>query len=298
MRSVMVQLIADEVKKVSFAARETNCTKWNHKSGVVAPHPEAIKKAADIAPKWEGAYNDTHADKDDATRAAAGGLGKIDDGNGVSNKYREAKNQATNVEGCATQATVPMGKGNTRNEVTCTSCKKGYAFVMRFHKARTGRCRKYEHVSRMTTCRLGVNNYGSGPQDKNTGSTKVLLSRNIFSMGYLKGEDVRKHFWMDKPASFDPKKSASSLEAKNVVVLKPGISQRKATKGRWILRAGEHVTVTYVHSDGEINVRDAQGNEHRYFKAEDMALVSKGGKKAKKAAKKAKKKAKKAAKKA
>ena len=73
-----------------------------------------------------------------------------------------------------------------------------------------------------------------------------------------------------------PYPAGRTVAVSDVVMLKPGIAQREADDD-WILHAGVPVTimsVLEVESVGKMSVRDAQGEVHKYFHTEDMALAA------------------------
>lgn len=134
--------------------------------------------------KWVGAHSATHADKDP----------RKDDGKLFCRPPGDRNWCTRRVKTrCLTQVSIKrQGKKDLRNQGTCTSCKPGYAFVMKFHKSRAGECSPYERVSKVYTAPLDTDGH-AGPQAKNTVSTKVMLSRNTLNIFRLKGE-AREHF--------------------------------------------------------------------------------------------------------
>merc|ERR1711924_47570 len=109
---------------------------------------------APCTPTWEGSYNATHADKKPGgvPRSRAGCLTYIPDLMGGSGtQFRRITNY----------------------DSTCTSCRKGYVFMMRMHKSRAGKCEyPNEHVA-IENGALDKNAL-SGPEDKNFITTKVV----------------------------------------------------------------------------------------------------------------------------
>jgi len=154
-----------------------------------------------VEAKWDGAYNSTHADETPRDQD-----GTIQDKKWFQEhcNFKSCNYQGdySPVRGCLTQVTVEMQGAEKRNSDTCTSCKEGFAFAMRYHKSRAGMCLPYQAISRLTTGELGVDRYSSGVQTKNLVSTKVLLSRNLMRLDKLEGK-AKKHFRAENKAMME-----------------------------------------------------------------------------------------------
>jgi len=81
-----------------------------------------------------------------------------------------------------------------RDRRDCTSCKPGYAFRMRRHKARTGECREYKSQAEVECIELHTNNHKAGPDVNSTLCTKIAQDYTNFQPHKLKNETAQKHF--------------------------------------------------------------------------------------------------------
>jgi len=81
-----------------------------------------------------------------------------------------------------------------RDRRDCTSCKPGYAFRMRRHKARTGECKEYKSQAEVECIELHTNNHKAGPDVNSTLCTKIAQDYTNFQPHKLKNETAQKHF--------------------------------------------------------------------------------------------------------
>jgi len=163
--------------------------------------------------KHGGAFNATHVDKyprgiqitPDMYRSYHV---KSKHGFGV-NKKRNAALRLAHRSGCATIVSVKPKKRNGEwtpdmSTHTCTSCRPGYAFVMQYHKSRTGKCKAYLDTAKkpfVDPIKLDVDDGETGLGDKNKLITKVSLVRSRkFNIASLKLDNIanttkaKKHF--------------------------------------------------------------------------------------------------------
>merc|ERR1712166_944499 len=95
-------------------------------------------------PMWRGAYNSTHADENPRSDGKVSGCQHQPQGLKRSQRRKKPQDSWGGCAGCLTQVTVnlPGRQKPVRDDVTCTSCRHVYSFIMVFHKSRTGKCNK------------------------------------------------------------------------------------------------------------------------------------------------------------
>lgn len=144
---------------------------------------EKAQKATAAATKakkkkpWEGSFSDTKADRSPRS-------------DGPVQPHLRRK--------CLSQITVTYKWGLTgikkwRGSNTCTSCKRGFAFVMLWHKSRAGLCQPYQRTSRITMVPLDDNVSGAGDDEQNTLTTKWVRAMRRLHISKLKRK-ARTHF--------------------------------------------------------------------------------------------------------
>jgi len=97
------------------------------------------------------------------------------------------------VDGCLTQIAVTRIK-STKNGGTCTSCKPGYLFVMRYHKSKAGHCVKPRNLPVTKCARMDVDAYDNSPEDKNILCTKYVIQSKKLSIRSNLSPEARDHF--------------------------------------------------------------------------------------------------------
>ena len=77
---------------------------------------------------------------------------------------------------------------------SCTSCKPGYGFAIRFHKSRTGECIKYKSEAAIRGAVLNTDNPSIGPGEQKTVRTKIVQVMDSFKIHSVKDKGAKKHF--------------------------------------------------------------------------------------------------------
>merc|ERR1712078_787582 len=88
--------------------------------------------------------------------------------------------------GCKTQISVIRKRGKfkgklRRDHMTCTSCKPGFAFVLRWYPNRVGNCVLYHTMPQVLSAQLGYSRPWSTLTGTNILVTKVSLTSTLIN---------------------------------------------------------------------------------------------------------------------